>query len=578
MAVVRRVAAIAVLGVLLGLTARPAAGQAGCAPYGAARSLAPIESYDPQPGAPRVFAMQFKQDLRWVTSYAAFRTKIDCMLREYVLPHLAHDRPNVVVFNEDVGLATLATGARGALARALFAGQGKLSCEPQGVPCATLAALATITATYSLPLLAYQLRFGGLATLSQGFVGATDTIVRSFMGTFSTLAKQYGLYMIGSADVAPFSQSSDPLDVATFGDPEARSSSVYVATAPTVYNEVFMWGPRDVRSDGPDVLRNVVASNRKVPLTPIENELQLTPGASSGPAAIANLHPYALPGTGARIGFATSLPAFTYGNPPAGVDPCSDTSRYYMRCLDELGANLVIQDEANPGRWSGPDGDGIEQWQPMSWMTSTYRTVSDPAVHFDYNVTAMMVGNLADLPFDGQTAITQRGLGGAGCHYVGNGSFVAGEDRADVRQYAGGQPGFLVLAPWVAPDSSRAALRAVGAALAPGSGSALENDYLETALVADLPFPADPRRPGCNGGSAAIRSTPLRRCLTAAIRVPRGTQAVVVRIRGRRVASAVRAGRVRVRVCGRPGSAIDLSATARLRSGRRRVLRRVVRL
>ena len=74
-----------------------------------------------------------------------------------------------------------------------------------------------------------------------------------------------------------------------------------------------------------------------------------------------------------------------------------DTSLYYMRCLNKLGANLVIQDEANPGRWTGPDGNGIEQWQPMSWMGSTYRTVSDPSVRFDYNVTAMMVGNLAEL-------------------------------------------------------------------------------------------------------------------------------------------------------------------------------------
>jgi hypothetical protein len=274
---------------------------------------------------------------------------------------------------------------------------------------------------------------------------------------------------------------------------------VYVATSPSVYNEVLMWGPRDVRSTGPDVLRNVVASNLKVPLTPLEAEIGFAPGPSTGPAAIANLRPFALPGTRARIGFATSLPAFTYGTPPAGVDPCSDTSLYYMRCLDRLGANLVIQDEANPGRWTGADGNGIELWQPLSWMSSTYRTVSDPTVRFDYNVTAMMVGNLADLPFDGQSAITQRGFRGRrrGCHYVGNESFLPAEDQAVFRSYAGSRPDFLALAPWVVPDASRASLRSVGASLAPGSGSALENDYLETALIADLPFPPDRRRPDC---------------------------------------------------------------------------------
>ena len=170
-----------------------------------------------------------------------------------------------------------------------------------------------------------------------------------------------------------------------------------------------------------------------------------------------------------------------------------------MRCLNKLGANLVIQDEANAGSWTGPDGNGIEKWQPLSWMASTYRTVSDPSVHFDYNVTAMMVGNLADIPFDGQSAITQRGLRGQGCHYIGNRAFVPGEDQPMFRPYAGRQPAFLALAPWVAPDASRASLRHIGTELAPSSGSKLENDYLETALVADLPFPPDPRRADCGG-------------------------------------------------------------------------------
>ena len=68
-----------------------------------------------------------------------------------------------------------------------------------------------------------------------------------------------------------------------------------------------------------------------------------------------------------------------------------------MRCLDRLGANLVIQADANPGAWTGPDGDGIERWQPLSWMTSTWRAATDPTVRFAYNVTPMLVGNLGDL-------------------------------------------------------------------------------------------------------------------------------------------------------------------------------------
>jgi hypothetical protein len=324
-------------------------------------------------------------------------------------------------------------------------------------------------------------------------------VVRSFIGTFSAEARRYGVYIIGSADLPPFEQSSAPADMAVFSDPDLRPrpATVYVATSPQVHNEVFMWGPRDVRSTGPDVLRNVVASNEKVPLTPLEIQLGLTPGPATGPDAALNLKPFGIPGTKARIGFATSLPAFTYGPSPGPVDPCSDTSLYYMRCLDRLGANIVIQDEANPGRWTGPDGNGLELWQPLSWMTSTYRSVSDPSVRFDYNVTAMMVGNLADLVFDGQSAITQRRLRGRGCHYVGDAAFVAAEDQPALQAYAGNRPEFLALAPWVVPDAPRPQLRRVGAALAQGSHAQVQNAYLETALIADLPVPPDRHRRDC---------------------------------------------------------------------------------
>ncbi len=478
---------------------------AQCERVRASRSVAPVLALDPRPGALRVFAMQFKQDLANVRTYAAFRTKVECMLRDYVVPYLARHRPNVVAFNEDVGLMTLGTGTRGAAARALFADPRLApSCESQGVPCGTLAALAAVTAGYSQQVAAYHSRFGpSLAPVASAFVAGTDTFARGWMQTFSDLAKRYGVYMVGSSDQPPFRESVDPAEIAAFRDPDLpRPASVYVATSPRAYNTVFMWGPHDVRREGPPMLRNVVAENEKVPLTPIEQEIQLTPGPARGPDAILNLRPYALPGTKARIGFATSLPAFVFngepdtgfGRPlPPGTRPCSDVSRYYMRCLDALGANLVIQDEANPGRWATPGSF----WQPLEWMGSTWRTVGDPTVGFDYNVTPMMVGNLADLAFDGQTAITQRGLAtGPGCNYVGDSRFQPA-DPPEYRVYAGPKTEFLGIAPWVRGDGPRDQLAATGAALAPGSGSPLENDYVETAVIADLPFPPDPGRPSC---------------------------------------------------------------------------------
>jgi hypothetical protein len=505
---VRRVRASAGLLALSALALSAAPAQAGaptagrCAATRAHREITPILALHHVKGAPRVFAMQFKQEPRNVVSYTSFRRKIECLIRADVVPHLAHGVPNVVAFDEDIGLMAVGIGSRGRAARAVLGDPaGDAHCSGQPSPCVAIDALSALNTAYAKPLARYRSRFGDLNPLSSAFVAGTDTLARGFMQTFSDLARRYGIYILGSSDQAPFAQSTKRADIASFADPDLpRPRSVFVATSARVYNQVFLWGPRNVRRGGPPMLRNVVATNRKVPLTPIEQAQGFTPGPSTGAAARRNLAPYRLPGTRVRLGFATSLPAFVYGDPPAGTDPCSDTSQYYMRCLDELGANVVMQDEANPGAWTGPDGDGIEQWQPLSWMSSTWRAVSDPSVRFLYNVTPMMVGNLGDLPFDGQSAITQRGgAAGPGCHYIGNAAFAGGEDRPDLSGDAGAKPEFLAVAPWVTPDASRAALRATGAQLAPGSGAALENDYVETALVADLTVPVDRRRPGCVG-------------------------------------------------------------------------------
>ncbi len=107
------------------------------------------------------------------------------------------------------------------------------------------------------------------------------------------------------------------------------------------------------------------------------------------------------------------------------------------------------------------------------------------AVGFRYNITPHLVGNVFDLAFDGQSAITARGLDGRRRHYVGN-ARALDEDEQRWHRYAGGKRQFLVLAPWVRKDGPRADLRARGAELAPGSGSDRENDYLQTAVYADL--------------------------------------------------------------------------------------------
>jgi hypothetical protein len=311
------------------------------------------------------------------------------------------------------------------------------------------------------------------------------------MATMAAEARRYGVYIVASNSQAPFRLTSNPQTVRALGLPGERS--VYMPTAGAAYDQTFLWGPRVIHPGAPAPVANLIAVNRKLPLTSFEVALGFAAGPTRGAAAIANLRPVAIPGTGVRLGFATSLPAFTYGPVRPGHE-CDDVSLSYMRCLNRLGANVVIQADANAGQWSGPDGsDPLETWQPLSWMGSAWRAVSDPSVGFAYAVNPFMVGNLADTPFDGQSAILERGRHGTACYYDGDRRFVPGEDDPALRAYAGPKPQFLALAPWVAPPyRPRAILRLGGQLLAQN-----QLRYVQTAVIADLPFPVDVRRPGC---------------------------------------------------------------------------------
>jgi hypothetical protein len=457
----------------------------GCSGWGR-----PALAADPHPHALRVFAIQFDQQPALTASASDYAHAIDCAIRTEVLPHLARGRPNLVVFDEDIGLETIAIGPRGRAARALLR-SGVPSCHGANL-CPAVAALTALDKGYAPALSYLGQRFPKLSAnqLGESFVAATDEFVRVFMTTMAGEARRHGLYVIASNTQAPFRLTHNANAVAALADPGGPSiHAVYAPTQGVAYDQTFVWGPHVVHRGDPPPLSNLLADNYKVPLTSFEQELGFGSGPAGGAAARRNLRPVSIPGTGARLGIATSLPAFEYG--PKGA-PCADVAKTYMRCLDHLGANVLIQADANDGEWTGADGK--EQWQPLSWMGSAYRAVTDPSVHFTYAVNPFMVGNLADIPFDGQSAILQRGRHGSGCHYVGNARFVPSQDLSAFQADAGPKPQFLALAPWVVPDGSRAALRPVGDALAGHTGS---HQYVQTAVIADLPFPADHRRPGC---------------------------------------------------------------------------------
>jgi hypothetical protein len=81
---------------------------------------APALASDPRAHSLRVFAIQFGQHPAQIVDGAVYRHAIDCVMRTEVAPHLANGRANLVVFDEDIGLETIAAGPRGARARALL--------------------------------------------------------------------------------------------------------------------------------------------------------------------------------------------------------------------------------------------------------------------------------------------------------------------------------------------------------------------------------------------------------------------------------------------------------------------------
>lgn len=478
----------------------------------------------------RVFAIQYKQSPAYVTDAATYDHKMRCLIVEYVLPHRARG-VNLVVFNEDSGFATLALGTAGIGARALADAPKPLSpqiSDASGVPPYATAALVAAAAGHGRALAAYRALFPAEDPRRAILTAATDTFARSFMTTFSRIARDYNLYVVAANNQANFAESTSPLDIATLWNPdhlgEQRPQAVWKATSADVWNTAFMWGPRDVKrfpgeqlawldhqlgvargttfarttpAGQYDPRANLLAVNKKVPLTPIEQQFL---ALSDGDVSPANTGPFVIPALGSayRFGFAISLPAFEYGgrafgsSPPA--QPCAPDGSTWMYCLDARGVNVVLQTEANPGPWqTAADGIGT---QSVSWGASTLRAVTDPGVHFAYLVCPMMTGNLIDLPFDGQTSIMQRGRTGGARHYAGA-ALALPEDGAYAR-YAGNHPEFLALGPWVLNDGSprsidaergvRAALKQRAEDMRAGSGSPYENGYIETAIYADLPL------------------------------------------------------------------------------------------
>ncbi len=126
---VAAVAVVAVAVAALGSPGSAVAGAGACPGWGR-----PAIAADPHPHALRVFAIQFEQQPGSDGAPPPTTARaIDCAIRTEVLPRLARGRPNLVVFDEDIGLETIAIGPRGAAARARCSHAALPACARPGL-------------------------------------------------------------------------------------------------------------------------------------------------------------------------------------------------------------------------------------------------------------------------------------------------------------------------------------------------------------------------------------------------------------------------------------------------------------
>lgn len=383
-------------------------------------------------GDVRVYAIQYKHEPRHVRSYEAFEAKMDCLVREFVLPTadgpdpgVEADQPTIVLLDEDTGLATLGIGTRGEPARQIWQHGPK---DPDSLTGA-ITAFGSLAATYAPSLAYYTAKAPETAPQRLVLASATDMFARGFMATMSDLAERYGVYVVASNNQAEFRATQDPMAVAALMDPDLADryatgelETVYEAvdrdTPPEsqgegragidVYNMAWMWAPTSGVTayaqelygpiqGGPlspdDPRANVVHRTKKTPVTQLERDVLAITDDHDMRAT--NTGPFTLlseddPDQDVRIGYGISLPSFQWGEvdctdddpdctdgtraphlheaPADGADPCSSPT-WWMRCLDHRGTNLFLQPEANPGPWASYHDAG---WDPPAFQALSW--------------------------------------------------------------------------------------------------------------------------------------------------------------------------------------------------------------
>ena len=390
----------------------------------------------------RLIAVGNRINVKAAATEASFVAELERIVG-LAVPHLASDRPNLVVLGEVLGLPLALSGKRGAIPRRM---------RSSGV------AISMLALSYARTMLYYRRVFPGISPIRSLLLALSDTLYRPFTETLSDLAARYHIYLSASTITPHVYCSTDAHKIARFG--RKQLERVYLPADPGVYNTGFLWGPEG----------NLLGTTDKVFITESERTtLDITPGDLEQVRAYETEL--------GKVGIAISLDAFT---------------SEYLRRLDDQGTRVVLQNDANDGVWDGPSKTCA--WQPQEWLNSVLGSLQDEYPNLMYNICPMQIGNFFDILFDGQSTITMKSEGAPdpGRNFVGNDGFYHTDTGKPFKGH------ILALAPWAMDDplvndphltlaERRSQLALYGKQLLPGGSHA--HQFPESAIWADVAIP-----------------------------------------------------------------------------------------
>ena len=271
----------------------------------------------------RLIAVGNRINLKAAASEETFTAELE-RIAGLALPHLAEDRPNLVVLGEVLGLPLALTGRRGAIPRRMHS---------SGI------AMSMLALGYAGRIRYYRRVFSGISLVRALLLALTDTLYRPFTATLSSLPHAIRS-ILSASTITPHVYCSTDLTrsrVWAIGGPSASTCPLILASTIPAF------------SGGPD--GSLLGTTDKVFLTESERTtLDLTPGD------LDEVHPHetAL----GKVGIAISLDAFTPD---------------YLHHLDKQGTRIILQNDANDGIWASPSQTC--EWQPQEWLNSVLGSV-----------------------------------------------------------------------------------------------------------------------------------------------------------------------------------------------------------